>query len=104
MFHVQVTDGRAEYKKHTATIPSSLQSSVAINDAKWHNVTLTVTMDTAVLDVDGNQVMSDAGFSPQTLEVSSMSVGGAPSNAVPDSTGTLRRKSQGFQMFQTLIR
>ena len=85
-----MTDGRAEYKKHTATSPSSLQSSVAINDAKWHNVTLTVTMDTAVLDVDGNQVMSDAGFSPQTLEVSSMSVGGAPSDVIPDSTGTLQ--------------
>ena len=52
--------------------------------------TLTVTVDTAVLDVDGNQVMSDTGFSPQTLEVSSMAVGGAPSDVIPDSTGTLQ--------------
>ena len=84
-----MVDGRPEYKKHSATSPSSLKSSVTVNDAKWHNIALTITMDTAVLDVDGNQVMSDAGFSPQTLEVSSMAVGGAPSNALPDSTGTL---------------
>ena len=89
-FDVQVTGGRAEYRKHSTSSPSSLQSSVAINDAKWHNVTLTVTVDTAVLDVDGNQVMSDTGFSPQTLEVSSMAVGGAPSDVIPDSTGTLQ--------------
>ena len=83
-----MVDGKPEYKKYSATSPDSLRSSVTVNDAKWHNVTLTVTMDTAVLDVDGNQVMSDAGFSPQTLEVSSMAVGGTPSNTLPDSSGT----------------
>ena len=62
-------------------------STSGINDGKWHNITLTVTMDTVVMDVDGNQVTADPGYNPQKLGVSSMAVGGVPNGMLTDKTG-----------------
>ena len=39
------------------------------------------------MDVDGNQATTDAGYSPRTLAVSLMSVGGVPSGMLPDAQG-----------------
>ena len=82
-----MTEGKAKYIKQTTATPSNLLSTSTINNGEWHNITLTITLDTVVIDVDGNQATTDAGYNPQTLAVSSMSVGGVPSGMLPDAQG-----------------
>ncbi len=84
-----MTDGKAEYKRRSsASNYGNLLSNVGIDNGDWHNVTLTVALETVVLDVDGNQATSDVtGFDPRAFSVSTMAIGGVPSNVLSDAKG-----------------